>query len=187
MVGPVYLTKAGREALEAELHDLVHNQRPSVIARIKAANPTLEGQIAAVIRLVQEDVRYLALSMGEGGYVPATADETWRSRYGDCKDKAYLSVLLLRRLGLDAEPALVSTRIGRRLDRQLPAASAFNHVIVRLRLKGKSYWLDPTLSQQRGNNAGQYIAHTAAGHAGITAVKPGQLPLWPGDQAGMAF
>ena len=37
MVGPVYLTKAGREALEAELHDLVHNQRPSVIARIKAA------------------------------------------------------------------------------------------------------------------------------------------------------
>lgn len=37
MVGPVYLTKAGREALEAELHDLVHNQRPAVIARIKAA------------------------------------------------------------------------------------------------------------------------------------------------------
>ena len=37
MVGPVYLTKAGREALEAELHDLVHVQRPAVIARIKAA------------------------------------------------------------------------------------------------------------------------------------------------------
>ena len=37
MVGPVYLTKAGRAALEAELHDLIHNQRPAVIARIKAA------------------------------------------------------------------------------------------------------------------------------------------------------
>ena len=64
------------------------------IARIKAANPTLEGQIAAVIRLVQEDVRYLALSMGEGGYVPATADETWRSRYGDCKGKTILLLAL---------------------------------------------------------------------------------------------
>ena len=37
MVGPVYLTEAGKSALEAELHDLIHNQRPAVIARIKAA------------------------------------------------------------------------------------------------------------------------------------------------------
>ncbi|MEY4666228.1 MAG: hypothetical protein RIQ87_8 [Chloroflexota bacterium] len=37
MVGPVYLTKEGKAALEAELHDLIHAQRPAVIARIKAA------------------------------------------------------------------------------------------------------------------------------------------------------
>lgn len=37
MVGPVYLTKEGKAALEAELHGLIHAQRPAVIARIKAA------------------------------------------------------------------------------------------------------------------------------------------------------
>ena len=37
MTGPVYLTEQGRADLEAELHDLIHNQRPAVIARIKAA------------------------------------------------------------------------------------------------------------------------------------------------------
>ncbi len=37
MTGPVYLTEQGRTDLEAELHDLIHNQRPAVIARIKAA------------------------------------------------------------------------------------------------------------------------------------------------------
>ena len=37
MTGPVYLTAQGRTDLEAELHDLIHNQRPAVIARIKAA------------------------------------------------------------------------------------------------------------------------------------------------------
>ena len=37
MVGPVYLTESGKAALEAELHDLIHSQRPAVIARIKAA------------------------------------------------------------------------------------------------------------------------------------------------------
>ena len=37
MVGPVYLTEEGKAALEAELHDLIHAQRPAVIARIKVA------------------------------------------------------------------------------------------------------------------------------------------------------
>ena len=37
MVGPVYLTEEGKAALEAELHNLIHTQRPAVIARIKAA------------------------------------------------------------------------------------------------------------------------------------------------------
>ncbi|MEY4389085.1 MAG: hypothetical protein RLZZ432_804 [Chloroflexota bacterium] len=37
MSAPVYLTEAGKRALEAELQDLVENQRPAVIARIKAA------------------------------------------------------------------------------------------------------------------------------------------------------
>lgn len=112
------------------------------IARIKAANPTIEGQIAAVVRLVQDDVRYLALAMGEGGYVPATADETWRSRYGDCKGKTVLLLALLHALGVQAEPALVSTRLGDGLDQQLPLVSWFDHVIVRAELNGQVYWID---------------------------------------------
>lgn len=119
------------------------------IARIKAANPTLEGQIAAVIRLVQDDVRYLALSMGEGGYLPATVDETWRSRYGDCKGKTVLLLALLHALGVQAEPALVSTRLGDGLDGQLPLVSWFDHVIVRAEVNGQVYWIDGTSTGDR--------------------------------------
>lgn len=108
-------------------------------------------QAGAVLQAMQEEVRYFGVEMGDNTHRPNPPGLVWARRYGDCKDKAYLSVLLLRRLGLEAEPALVSTRIGRRLDRQLPAASAFNHVIVRLRVDGKSYWLDPTLTGQRGD------------------------------------
>ena len=43
MVGPVYLTESGKAALEAELHDLIHSQRPAVIARIKARLSELHG------------------------------------------------------------------------------------------------------------------------------------------------
>lgn len=119
------------------------------IARIKAANPTIEGQIAAVVRLVQDDVRYLALAMGEGGYVPATADETWRSRYGDCKGKTVLLLALLHALGVQAEPALVSTRLGDGLDQQLPLVSWFDHVIVRAEINGQVYWIDGASSGDR--------------------------------------
>ncbi len=108
-------------------------------------------QAAAVLRATQDEVRYFGVEMGDNTHQPHPPAVTWARRYGDCKDKTYLAVVLLRRLGLEAEPALVSTREGRAVAQQLPSASAFNHVIVRLRLQGKSYWLDPTLSQQRGD------------------------------------
>lgn len=112
------------------------------IERIRVANPTVEGQVSAVLRLVQEDVRYLALAMGQGGYVPATADETWRSRYGDCKAKTVLILALLKGLGIEAEPALVSTRLGDGLDQRLPMVSWFDHVIVRVVVDGQVHWID---------------------------------------------
>jgi hypothetical protein len=34
---------------------------------------------------------------------------------------------------------------------RLPSAALFDHVIVRARIDGKSYWLDPTLSEQHGD------------------------------------
>ncbi len=107
-------------------------------------------QAEAVLRLAQDDVRYFGAEMGENTHKPNPPELTWSRRYGDCKDKTYLTVTLLRRLGLEAEPALVSTGLGRGLSDWLPAASDFNHVIVRLRIGKQTLWLDPTMSEQRG-------------------------------------
>ena len=41
-----------------------------------------KDQAAAVLRLVQDQVRYLALTMNDGGVVPAQADQTWLSWRG---------------------------------------------------------------------------------------------------------
>lgn len=108
-------------------------------------------QAGAALRAVQEDVRYFGVEMGDNSHQPHAPSETWGRRYGDCKDKAYLLTVLLRRLGLQAEPALVSTSDGRAIADGLPAASVFNHVIVRWRLGAETFWLDATLTQQRGD------------------------------------
>ncbi|MGY4304248.1 transglutaminase-like putative cysteine protease [Bradyrhizobium sp. USDA 4369] len=120
------------------------------IDRIGAAHPDPAQRAAEWLRFVQRELRYFFLALGEGGLVPRDLDAIWAGRFGDCKDKARLYVAGARRLGLEACAALVSTTHGRTLDRVLPSPAVFDHCIVRVRLDGKSYWLDPTLPLQGG-------------------------------------
>lgn len=110
--------------------------------RKTATTPRKRAELA--LQLVENRVRYVALLMGSGGYVPASAQSTWSRRFGDCKAKSALLVALLRELGIDAEPVLVSTVGGDALPERLPMVSYFNHVIVRAHIDGKDYWLDGT-------------------------------------------
>ncbi len=121
------------------------------IAAASGANPG--ARTMAALRLVQEKIRYFALSMGEGGYVPATADQTWQRRFGDCKGKTVTLLALLAGLGIEAEPVLVSSLFGDSLQARLPMVRLFNHVIVRARIGGRSYWLDGTRTGDRSLEA----------------------------------
>jgi transglutaminase-like putative cysteine protease len=118
------------------------------IARIAAEEPTMAGRSAAILRFTQDGVRYLAISMGEGGYTPRSLADIVATRYGDCKDKSKLYAHMARRLGVNACPALVNTRDGHSLHNWLASAQAFDHCIVRVEVDGKVYWLDPTRLRQ---------------------------------------
>ena len=119
------------------------------IDRIAAASVDPRARAIAALRLVQDETRYLALSMGEGHLTPATADQTWTRRYGDCKGKTVLLLALLHGLGIEAEPVVVNSRLGDAVRERLPQVGAFDHVIVRARIGGTSYWLDGTRSGDR--------------------------------------
>ncbi len=125
---------------------------PSEVEAFVAAwekKPEAERAVAA-LQLVQDEIRYLSMSLGESSHRPHPPADVYAQRFGDCKDKAYLLTVLLRRLGLDAAPALVDSDSGANLDRWLPSPYLFDHVIVHLQLAGKEYWLDPTRSYQAG-------------------------------------
>ncbi len=135
LMQPLY-AKAATLRPASPLHDW--------IARIRASSADPKVQAAAALTLVEEQVRYVSLGLSNGGYVPADADATWTRRFGDCKAKTALLLALLDGLGIEAEPALVSTEWGDGLDERLPSLDAFDHVAVRARIGGKVYWLDPT-------------------------------------------
>jgi transglutaminase-like putative cysteine protease len=105
------------------------------------------------LRFVQSHIRYLAVSIGEGGYQPRPLAQIWSTRYGDCKDVSRLLTMIAQHLGLDAAPALVNTHVGEGLGAGLPSPTAFNHCIVRLRLDGRTYWMDATGRPQGGDLA----------------------------------
>lgn len=103
-----------------------------------------EARATAAIRFVQDDIRYLAQSFTEGTHRPASPADVIERRYGDCKDKSWLLVAMLRELGIEAYPVLVRSFGGRGLKQQLPSPDAFDHVIVAFELGGTVQFVDPT-------------------------------------------
>ncbi|WP_296818055.1 DUF3857 domain-containing protein [Brevundimonas sp.] len=122
----------------------------AAIDQIAAAHPTPQARAAEGLRFVQRSLRYHAIGIGDGGYRPRPVEAIWATRYGDCKDASRLLSTVLTRLGVDACCALVSTWQGADLDPTVPTPFAFDHCIVRARIDGTTYWLDPTAPPQSG-------------------------------------
>ena len=122
-------------------------------AAITGEHTTRDARITAAIRFVQDEIRYLGIEMGRNSHEPHQPWQTLESRWGDCKDKTLLLVALLRELGLEAYPALVNTRLQRRLAEKLPSPFLFDHVIAQVIEHGRVYWVDGTISEQGGTLA----------------------------------
>ena len=106
------------------------------------------AQAAAALHWVQNEVRYFSVSIGENSHRPQAPDVVLQRRYGDCKDKSYLLVSLLRELGLTARPLLLSASAPKVAAKLLPTPSWFDHVIVQITLDGHDYFVDPTRTSQ---------------------------------------
>lgn len=147
------------------------------IARIEAATPDPARRAALALALVEDQVRYLFLAMNDGGLVPATADQTWSRRYGDCKAKTVLLLALLHGLGIEAQPVAVSVAAGGGLDERLPSIAAFDHVLVEATVAGRTYWLDGT---RIGDRSLEFL-HVPFYHWGLplAAPTPGLVRMVP--------
>jgi len=113
----------------------------------RSADPV--RRMADALQLVQDEVRYQLIALGNGNYVPQTPADTWAKRYGDCKAKTRLLLAILDRLGIDAEPVMANSQHGDGVAQMLPSVMAFDHVFVHARAGGEDYWLDGTMLGSR--------------------------------------
>ena len=108
--------------------------------------------LTALVRFVQDDVRYLGFENGLNSFKPSNPKDVFERRYGDCKDKALLLSALLQNQGIEANPILVNSTNGKTINQKLPSPFLFDHCIVQYKTELGNYsYIDPTISDQGGS------------------------------------
>ncbi len=97
---------------------------------------TLDDSISALHRWVAQDIRYVSIALGQGGYVPRTPETVVRTGYGDCKDKAMLFLAALKKIGVTGHPVLLN--INGAEQKESPSLLQFNHMIAAVK-RGNGY------------------------------------------------
>lgn len=105
----------------------------AITQAVKGAR-TLDDSIRAVHRWVAQDIRYVSIALGFGGYQPRTPDEVVRTGFGDCKDKATLFIVALKHIGVVAYPVLLNSGGG--VERSAPSIEQLDHAIAAFKRPG---------------------------------------------------
>ena len=103
------------------------------VSTLTAPAGTQLAKMRAIAAFVQQDIRYVAIELGVGGWQPHPAAQIFQHRYGDCKDKVNLLMSMLREIGVDSYDVRINVRRGS-VTPETPAHLAFNHSIAAIRL-----------------------------------------------------
>jgi transglutaminase-like putative cysteine protease len=106
-----------------------------------------EGEkVKTVFQWVQNNIKYIALADGLGGFIPRDPDLVLSRRYGDCKDMSILIYSFLKLLDIEAHPTWVGTRDVPYKYTEQPSTIVDNHMIVTYVCNetGENIFLDAT-------------------------------------------
>lgn len=129
-----------------------------MIAEIKkmTANATSDKEkINILYQYLQDNMRYVSVQLGIGGWQTFDAAYVEKNKFGDCKALTYYMKAMLREVGIDAYPALV--KAGKEKDFQVAedfTYPLFNHVILNVPSQG--YWLECTSADAPANYLGTF-------------------------------
>ncbi len=124
-----------RYGLSAALRDKVHQ----LVADARSWDDT----VRAIHRWVAQDIRYVSIALGLGGYQPRSPAKVFETEFGDCKDKATIFVAALGDLGITAYPVLLNASGA--VVRDLPSVQQLDHAIAAVvRPDGSDLYADLT-------------------------------------------
>jgi hypothetical protein len=126
--------------------------KETVSTIVKNKSNKLE-QVTGIVDFVQNSIRYSGNENGIYSHVPHNPEMVLKNAFGDCKDKSLLLCEMLKKIDVEAYPVLLNTNLKKTVQNHLPSLNKFDHCIVAIKWENKLYYLDPTVSYQRGSFA----------------------------------
>jgi hypothetical protein len=124
--------------------ELSDNEKIKINALIQNIPDTL-NQIKTLYKFMQDNTRYVDVTLGIGGYQPFPANLVFEKGYGDCKALSNYMYSMLKYIGVKSYPALCSS--GRNIEniyKDFPNFLQFDHVIECIPYHDDTIWLECT-------------------------------------------
>lgn len=135
------------------LSDQQSEPTEALVAKAKqltAGSKTELDRIRAIARFAQ-DIQYISIQIGIGGYRPHSAAEVFSKSYGDCKDKANLMRAMLKTINIPSYLVLIVSGDPTFVREEWASPSWFNHCIIAVKVSDEtqaaSVVMHPTLGR----------------------------------------
>jgi hypothetical protein len=120
------------------------NEKIKVSTLLNGIPDTIE-RIRTLYKYLQNNTRYVNISLGIGGFQPNDAKTVYETGYGDCKALTNYMYSLLKLIGIKSYPALVSSgRYRETIFSDFPNFQQFDHVILCIPNSADTIWLECT-------------------------------------------
>lgn len=124
------------------------NEKPDAATKAEVERIGVKGgkseKLAIVQRYLQDEIKDAPVFMNLAALRPRTPGDVIRFQVGDAKDQASLCLAMLRAVGVDGLPVLVSRAGSFASIPDLPTPAPFNHVVIAVPAGGSYAWIDPS-------------------------------------------
>lgn len=132
-------------------YGMVKDVNKNVLPEIKALVDTLTKndktdsvKAKTIFHWVQSNIKYIAIEDGLSGFIPRSANEVYKNRYGDCKDMTSMIVTMLKMANIPAYLTWIGTRKLPYSYNDVPTPMVDNHMIATAKIDGHHFFLDAT-------------------------------------------
>ncbi len=125
------------------INTLTENEKIIVKSKISGVENETE-KIKTLYHYLQDNTRYINVSINKGGVKPYPASYVCDNKYGDCKALTNYFMSVLEFIGIKSYYTIIyGGEPNRKIDKDF-ASDKFNHIILYVPLKNDTIWLDCT-------------------------------------------
>ncbi|MFK7806561.1 MAG: DUF3857 domain-containing transglutaminase family protein [Saprospiraceae bacterium] len=140
--------------------DVLSDKMKKKVQELTSAVTTDQEKIDILYKYLQENTRYINVSIGIGGWQTFDSDYVEKNKYGDCKALTHFMKGMLAAVDITAYPVYIGAGRDDALVNEEFVYPYFNHVF--LNVPSEDYWLECTSSYNPPNYIGDWNANRRA-------------------------